>query len=309
MWVRNPKIRHTKNTKYNIGSGICVDVFEAKLTQIKNYFSGESVMNRITLLLICSSIFYGCADSTQNTTSEEKTTIPASQTKTASQSPSDTKPVSDNKLIDPYNLLVPGTITVDVMAVGGTPRANELGKKVKQAIAKNPSWFAEHNKKHRKNMKPGEPLPYDERMGLSKSEYKEFLMLSKKMTTQKIKQVPLIITKKGDDTFVLDGGKELSDLTGIEIDLKNDQVQTPFGILAKRSIVNASERSALGAWTGVRWELEQLDSNSGTGTVASLAIGKIKQSGMYVFYYDVRKVMPDAKAKIRISHILKYNTP
>ncbi|WP_299462941.1 hypothetical protein [uncultured Gimesia sp.] len=214
-----------------------------------------------------------------------------------------TESAASQPVIDPHELLVPGQIMVDVMGLAVPKRAEEIGQKFKQALAKNPDWVLEHSK----NKKPGEPLPYDERMGISKEEYEEFLKLSQKTTMRKMSEAPLIITQKEDDVFELDGGTELSDFTGMVIDLKQDQVQSPFGILAERSIINAPESTALGAWNGVQWKGNPSGANGATGAVAKLAIGKIKKSGRCVIYYDVRKITPGEKT--HISHILNYDAP
>ena len=260
------------------------------------------MLNQMTLILISVAIFCGCSDSAQDVVPEAKPSVSSAQKKPASPPPSGTKPATDQEFNNPRDVLVPGQITVDVMGMAIPKRAEELGQQFKKAIAKDPNWLLEHSKKN-KNRKPGEPLPYDKRMGLTEAEYNEFITMSKKMTMQKMKEVPLIITQKGEDIFVLDGGKELSDLTGIEIDLKQDQVQTPFGVLTERSIINAPEHTALGAWNGVQWRLAQPESNA----VAKLAMGKLKQSGRCVIYYDVRKISPEEKT--RISHVLNYDAP
>lgn len=263
---------------------------------------GERALNRLIFILIGTVIFSGCNDSQQNRTTEAPHTTPAVKAKPAPATTS-SKAASD-EFTDPREVLVPGEITVDVMGLAVPQRAEEIGQKFKQALSKNPDWLVELSKKR----KPGEPLPYDERMGISKAEYDEFINLSQKLTARKMKEAPFSVTQKSEDVFVLDGGKELNDLTGIEIDLKQDQVQTPFGTLTERSVINAPEHAALGAWKGVQWQRTQTDSNGITGTVAKLAIGKLKQLGRCVLYYDVRKMTTDGK-KTRISQILNYDIP
>ncbi|QDT76623.1 hypothetical protein GmarT_00450 [Gimesia maris] len=266
---------------------------EAKAFRILTTHPGECVLNRFTILT-CSVIFCcSCSDA------EQAEPAPSLEKPEASAIES----VSSPAVIDPHDLIVPGTLTVDVMGLAVPKRAEEIGRKFKQALAKNPDWFLEHSK----NKKPGEPLPHDERMGISKEEYEEFLKLSQKTTMRKMKEAPLIITQKEEDVFELDGGTELSDFTGIVIDLKQDQVQSPFGTLTERSIINAPESTALGAWNGVQWKGNLTEADGVTGSVAKLAMGKIKKSGRCVIYYDVRKITPGEKT--HISHILNYDAP
>ena len=192
---------------------------------------------------------------------------------------------------------------MDLMEIAAPPRANELGQRLQQAARANPDWWLEHVKK----AKPGEPLPYDSRIGLTDSEYNEFLALSKKMTTQKKAESTLTVAAKDDDVYVFNGGHALPDFNGIEIDLTNDVVRTPFGVLTERSEINAPEDSALGAWIGTQWKLERPGSNGITGTIAKLAVGKLTQSGRCVIYYDVKHVSLDGRT--RISHVLNYDVP
>jgi hypothetical protein len=260
------------------------------------------VLNRVALTLIIGVLSCGCADPPEATTDEvaQPTSIPGPNS-IPKQGSAATR-VEAYEFRGPRDVMVEGRLTVDVMEIASPPRASELAQRLQQAAREDPDWWREHVKK----AEPGEPLPYDSRLGLSEAEYKEFLALSNKMTTQKKAEATLIITED-NDVYVLDGGQALADFTGIEIDLDNDLVRTPFGVLTKRTEIEASEGSALGAWAGTQWRLEDPDSNGIVGTVAKLAVGKLKQSGRCVIYYDVRKISPGGKK--RISHVLNYDVP
>lgn len=184
-------------------------------------------MIRILFTLIVGIMSCGCSDSPQAVT--EEATGPAvtrAPNGTAKQTVAPT-PIKV-EFRGPHDVIVGGKFTVDVMELAAPPRANELNQRLKQAVGQNPNWWLEHVKK----ASPGEPLPYDARLGLSKTEYDEFLELSKKMTTVKKAEATILVVDKGDDVYVLDGGQQLQDfITGIEIDLRNDKVRTPFGNL------------------------------------------------------------------------------
>jgi hypothetical protein len=204
---------------------------------------------------------------------------------------------------DPREILIKGPITVDVMELVAPQRLNELALRLKEATSKNPEWWLEHVKK----AKPGEPIAYDPKLGLTKVEFDEFLALSKQMGMRKKSEAKLNITSKEEDVFVLDGGEALPELTGIEIDLKNDLVRTPFGVAKERTIINAPEKAALGAWSGVQWKFERANPDGISGTFAKLAIGKLKRTGRGVIYYDV---LAAAKVgQVRIKYILNFDLP
>jgi len=261
------------------------------------------LFKRVVFTLVILFTFCGCSDALQATSDEVANPASRPVLNTVPKQPSSTTTTKPHKFNGPRDVIVEGHLTVDVMEIAAPPRLNELVRRFQQALGENPGWWLEHVK----NSKPGEPLPYDSRLGLSEAEYNEFLALSKKMTVQKKSEASLTITTKADDVYVFDGGQMLPDFSGIEIDLTNDVVRTPFGILTERSEINASEDSALGAWVGTQWKLEKTDPNGITGMVANLAVGKLKQSGRCVIYYDVRKVSLDGK--VRISHVLNYDMP
>lgn len=253
--------------------------------------------------LVIGLTFCGCSDGPRGTTAQIAKPAPTPSTNSAPKQLSAAIRPKTRKFTGPHDVIVEGRFAVDVMQMVGPPRANELAQRLQQVVRANPDWWLEHVKKS----KPGEPLPYDARLGLSEAEYDEFLVLSSKMTTQKKDEAMLIVAKKNDDAYVFDGGQALPDFTGIEIDLKNDWVRTPFGVLTERSEIDASDASALGAWVGTEWKLVKLDANGVTGTIAKLAVGQLKRSGRCVIYYDVKKISPDGKT--RIAHVLNYDVP
>lgn len=258
------------------------------------------MLTRIVLILLVAVA--GCAESAKPQSADAPNSTPTSDKPRAeAKEPAATS--ASHEFNGPHEVFFAGRLTVDVMEMMAPQRATELAQRLQQAARENPEWWPEHVKK----AKRGEPLPYDSRLGLSKAEYDEFLTLSKQMVAQRKSETTLAITVTEDGVYVLDGGEALSDLTGIEIDLKMDVVRTPFGDAKKRSEINAKDGSPLGAWNGVQWKLEAPDANGMTGTVVKLAVGKLESSGRAVLYYDVRKIGRDGKT--RISHVLNYDLP
>ncbi|HEV2972804.1 MAG TPA: hypothetical protein VGY55_22745 [Pirellulales bacterium] len=180
-------------------------------------------------------------------------------------------------------------------------RAVELGDRVQKALGQNPEWALERVK----NLKSGEPLPYDPRLGVSRAEWDEYLALGKKMFMRKKSEATLVIANKdSDDIYILDGGKSLPDFTGIEIDLKNDLVRTPLGVAKNRSEIHADEQSAIGAWNGAQWQSDDDIVTAFTKGSVKLAIGSLQASGRGVLYYDATKIGIG-----NISHVLIFNVP
>lgn len=190
---------------------------------------------------------------------------------------------------------------VDVMQVQAPPRLAEFARKLQQAAAKNPDWWRAHVQK----AKPGEPLPYDARLGLTKKEYEEFLSLSSKMTLMKVK-VAKVGVKRDGPRITLNFGDDLPGMKEVVLDLKAGTVTTPFGVAADRSRILASERQkATGPWDGIQWKLEKVDKEPAGGVVVNFALGKLKESGRGILYYDVRQV--GEKSMTRVSYVLQYD--
>ncbi len=260
------------------------------------------MLSRFVNILIAGAVLCGCGDSPGSGAPENEKSAPPIQPDSVSSEPR-TTPVSSDESNGTSEAVIEGQFIVDHMELAAPLRANQLANRLQQAARENQGWFLEYTRK----AEPGEPLPYDSRLGLTESEYAEFLLLSRKLTARKQQESTLIIKAKDDNVFVLDGGQALSNLTGIEIDLRNDLVRTPFGVLDELFEINANERSALGSWTGMQWKLEKPGPNFTTGTIVKFAIGTLKQSGRRVIYYDVKKIAADGNTVF--SHILNYDVP
>lgn len=192
---------------------------------------------------------------------------------------------------------------VDVMEMLLPPRAAELAARLQRAIRQNPEWVLAQVQ----SAKPGEPLPYDARLGVTKEEYDEFLALSQQRTMQKKRNAKITITMQADDVYALDGGDALPDLNGIVIDLKNDLVRTPFGIAKERSEINTTDKSPLGSWRGIQWALDDVAPDGIDAIFAKLAIGRQTRTGRGIIYYDVK--IRSSEGKNRISHVLTFDLP
>jgi len=79
-------------------------------------------------------------------------------------------------------------------------------------------------------------------------------------------------------------------LRGIEIDTTADLVRTPYGTLETHTTLKPSAaQKATGPWGGPQWKLETFDQASGTGVVASFAVGRLETSGQTLIYFDAKQ--------------------
>ena len=195
----------------------------------------------------------------------------------------------------PAKFLPRGKTTVDIVTDAPNKRFQQLAGTIREAAAKDPTWFQSHIKA----VQPGEPLPYDSRLGLSEKEYKEFLELSAKpQRVQKTAEASLTVTQVTRTRYRLDGGPDLPYLTGIEFDVAAQVVRTPFGMCSKMHIVNAGPSQRLtGPFNGYEWtyrkgRLDELaDVNKATFTSVQIVLGGFTQADRGILYYRARDVI------------------
>lgn len=198
-------------------------------------------------------------------------------------------------------LLPATTVQAEVLREWAPPRLQELAGRIQQAARADPEWFRQHVAAS----KPGQPLPYDARLGVTEEEYREFLALSTTLEYRPALTVPLALMSTPAGWRVPDDFA-LPSLRGLEIDTVGDVIRTGYGALATRDKVEASEQQhATGRWSGPEWMLETLDPATLTGVVARFAVGKLEASGLTLVYFNAKeardgKVLRQAMVILRL---------
>ncbi len=205
------------------------------------------------------------------------------------------------------NLLPIGNVHVEAMRLEPSPRLTELGRKLQAAMQKRPQWFMAQVQK----AKPGQPIPYNTKLGLTKAEYKEFMSsFPTKMQLHKVGEGDLTIKADGTKR-IFDGGTDLTDFTGIEVDLAQRTVKTPRGLLRKTTPIKANAgQAAIGQWDGTEWKLENVIHVDNpallTGSIVEFSLGKVKASGKAQLRYKAQQVEA-GKPKANFEYILRYD--
>ncbi|HEX6371284.1 MAG TPA: hypothetical protein VF006_20365 [Longimicrobium sp.] len=207
--------------------------------------------------------------------------------------------------LDSVRALLPeGTLRVDAMDVAPSPRMVELSQKFQAAARRNAEWLQQQVRSAR----PGEPLPYDARLGLTREEYDELLRLAGSMSLRKVAEARLSVRTEGS-RLVLDGGAAMPELTGVAVDLAADQLVTPLAtVTGSREVRNEGAAAAIGAWTGRTWSLEELSQDARDGKLVSLSVGRLRESGRGVLYWEMRQVQ-GGRQTARMVRILFYDVP
>jgi hypothetical protein len=167
----------------------------------------------------------------------------------------------------------------EVVVVVPPPELDKYIAKVEAAARKDPEWFREHAK----NGKPGVPLPFDERLGLSREDYDEYLSFWGKRDFKGIEAVPIRLIGSKDGRWNINIGGSAQAISTLRYDPKTDAFSSPNGELKRIEDVSADANSTLGAWTGHEWKFEE---KTGLGTTKeNIAIGKTgdKKFGLVVY--------------------------
>jgi hypothetical protein len=183
--------------------------------------------------------------------------------------------------------------------MGFPERFAELSKKLQAGIKENPGTFLGELL----TAKPGEPIAYDPRLGLTKEEFEEYLRLGRDLKFEKVASVKLKVHRT-DDAVQLDGGDLLPELKRITIKPNDKQVRTPFGDCSKPTEVRASDgQKATGRWNGMQWKMEKLL----PPTDVTVMLGKLEESGRGLLIYRARGF--DGRKPKSILYVLTYELP
>lgn len=151
-----------------------------------------------------------------------------------------------------------GTYTADVInGVKNDSRITELSNKMLLSAQKDKDWFLNYVKA----VPAGEPLPYSDRLGLTKAEYNELLLLFKKMelkatSTEKFKII------NDDNVIKFECDSTLKGLKFLTIDLNDQSVYLSANsnrlvIPYKKSLDVICDSNALKTkWHGFKWEYQ-----------------------------------------------------
>jgi len=179
--------------------------------------------------------------------------------------------------------------------------------KVKEASTKNPEWFKEYSAKS----KPGIPLPYDEKLGLSQKEYQEYRELWDKREFKTIQQVGLRLTKVGDEKtgirWKIRASGEASRLSLLSYDPKEDVVVSTNGKLARLEDINAPAESILGEWKGREWKFEE---ETGLSKVKeNFAIGETADGKYGLIVYRLQDVSSAGSLLFDRRMVIRFPNP
>jgi len=134
------------------------------------------------------------------------------------------------------------------------PEINKYIAKVEAAAEKDMKWFKEYSSQQKANA----PLPYNEKLGLTKEEYDDYLKLWNQREFKPITEdVMLVLRQKGPDNWILTATGAAAPISIITYSAKDDTFQSANGKLVRGEDIHAEAESVLGKWDGSEWKFEE----------------------------------------------------
>lgn len=172
--------------------------------------------------------------------------------------------------------------------------------KVETAARKDPKWFREFSGQ----AKAGAPLPYDERLGLTKTEYDEYLALWDKRDFKPVEEVMLLLRKNAGDTWTITSTGAASMLSTIRYDAKSDSFRSPNGELKRIADITADASSVLGEWSGMEWKFEE---ETGLGKIKeNLALGRMAGDSFGLIVYRAQEMSSEGTRLLDKSLVIRF---
>lgn len=181
------------------------------------------------------------------------------------------------------------------------PEIDKFIAKVEEASRKNPEWFREHAKQ----AKPGVPLPYDERLGLTRAEYDEYLALWAKREFKTVEEVMLVLRPGAGGTWTIAATGPASQLTTLRYDPAKDVFRSPNGELKRLEDIKADAQSILGAWSGHEWKFEE--ETSLVKLKENLAIGRMESGKFALIVYRAQELSSEGTRLLDKSMVIRFS--
>jgi hypothetical protein len=180
------------------------------------------------------------------------------------------------------------------------PEIDRYVAKVEASARKDPKWFREFSRQ----AKPGVPLPYDERLGLTKEEYAEYLALWNKREFKPMDEVMLLLRQNSGGMWSINSTGKASTISTLRYVEKDDLFRSPNGDLKRIEDVKTDSGSILGEWTGREWKFEE-ETSLGK-TKENIAIGRLADNKSGIIVYRVQELSTEGTRLLDKSMVIRF---
>ncbi|MES2661150.1 MAG: hypothetical protein V4689_21190 [Verrucomicrobiota bacterium] len=180
------------------------------------------------------------------------------------------------------------------------PEIDKFVAKVETAARKDAKWFREFSG----SAKPGAPLPFDERLGLTKAEYDEYLALWNKREFKPLTEVMLLLRQGPGETWSINSTGEASTFSTLRYNGKDDIFRSPNGDMKRIEDIKADSSSILGEWTGMEWKFEE---ETGLGkTKENFALGRLAGDKYGLIVYRAQELSSEGTRLLDKSLVVRF---
>jgi len=172
--------------------------------------------------------------------------------------------------------------------------------KVEKAARQDPKWFREFSAQ----AKPGAPLPWNEKLGLTKEEYDAYLKLWSQREFKPMEDVLLQLRENTPGAWTLSATGGASALSTLRYIAKEDQFHSPNGAMKRLDEIKADKDSILGEWTGSEWKFEE-ETTLGK-TKENLAIGRYIDNKYGLIVYRVQEISSEGTRLLDKSMVIRF---
>ena len=174
-------------------------------------------------------------------------------------------------------------VRAEAVLVLPPPEIEKYIAKVEAAQKKDPKWFAEYSKES----KPGVPLPFHEKIGLTKEEYDEYLVLWGKREYKVAQEVTLMLRKGIEDRWNIIASGAATPISSLRYSAKEDNWKSTNGVMTRLPDIKADPMTILGEWSGKEWRFEEETSLS--KLKENFAIGLTADGKYHLLVYQARE--------------------
>lgn len=172
--------------------------------------------------------------------------------------------------------------------------------KVEASARKDPKWFREYASQ----FKPGAPLPYDERLGLTKEEYAQYIVLWNQREFKSMEEITLMLRPGSGNTWSIIATGKASSISTLRYSEKEDIFRSPSGDLKRIEDIKADAASALGEWTGYEWKFtEETEYDK---SKQNFAIGRFADNKYGVLVYVSQSVSTSGSKLLDTSLVVRF---
>jgi hypothetical protein len=172
--------------------------------------------------------------------------------------------------------------------------------KVEASARQDVAWFREYTK----SAKPGIPLPYHEKLGLTKEEYASYLALWEKREFKPVEEVMLLLRKGAGGSWMITATAGASAISTLRYDEAADVFRSPNGEMKRIDDINSNPHTVLGAWSGKEWKFEE-ESSLGK-TKENFALGRMTGQPYGLLIHRVQELSSEGTRLLDKSVVVRF---